>query len=266
MSYTTEQVALQQRFHDFCKSKGMKDNAISGAMGNISAECEWNLNLIEVGSGDGFGLFQWSYTRRTQLEAYGTDETHQFNFFWSELSGENLATTGADKQWFNAQGYTYDNYINDTYTPSDSASAFCWCFERPNADLAHEALRQSEAEYFYTEFSGGENPPIDPPIDPPSGTVGEVYTKLEKTPYNLKQLSSEQITFLKTLKFNDSVKMKFTFNHNKRQVGQNFLGNKLTFDNKEYKIRNVLSNGYIQLATSGNICYKNINPRYIVKI
>lgn len=416
MSYTTEQIALQQRFWDFCKSKGMNEKAISGAMGNISAECSWNLNLIEVGNGVGFGLFQWSYTRRTQLEAYGTDETHQFNFFWSELSGENLSTTGAEKQWIDAHNYTYSNYSSGTYSPTDSASAFCWCFERPAADTAHESLRQSESELFYTQFSGGGssddsdkvenavkwmidiandnthgydqtnrwgpdydcssfvisgfeqagiklktngatytgnmkavclslgfktvdwqndssklvrgdillnevhhacvyigngqivqasqnelgtttggqtgdqtgkeiyirdyyvyssgwdcvlrygNGSVTPPDNPPSGTVGEVYKKIEATSYNVKQLSTEQITYLKTLSFNDKVKMKFTFNHNKRQIGKNYLGNKLTFDNKEYKIKDVLSNGYVILTNGENVCYKYLNPVYIVKI
>jgi hypothetical protein len=93
--------------------------------------------------------------------------------------------------------------------------------------------------------------------------AGEVYAKLQKTPYNTKELSAEQVTFLKTLSFNDTVKMKFSFNHNKRQIGVNYLGNKLTFDNLGYKIKDVRNDGLLILATDGNVCYKYVNAKYI---
>jgi hypothetical protein len=169
MSYTTEQIALQTTVWNYCRNKGIPETATAGIMGNISAESSWNVNSIEEGNSIGFGLFQWSFSRRTQLESYGTDLQHQLEFFYSELTGENLNVTGADLQWFNANSYTYDNFISGNYNANESASAFCWCWERPNVDLAHENLRQSEAVTFLSQFtgttgggdngSGEENPP-----------------------------------------------------------------------------------------------------------
>jgi hypothetical protein len=94
----------------------------------------------------------------------------------------------------------------------------------------------------------------------------EVYKKIKSTSYNMNQLSAEQITFLKTLSFNDSVKMKYTFNRNKMYIGSNFLGNRLKIDEKEYILVSVRNNGFIILSTSGgNSCYKYINPSLITK-
>lgn len=95
------------------------------------------------------------------------------------------------------------------------------------------------------------------------GDLSEVYKKIKNTPYILNQLEPEFILFLRTLNINDSVHMKFTFDHNKRQVGKNYLGNKLTFDNKEYKIKDVRNNGLIVLDFSGSVCYNYINPKFI---
>ncbi|MEI2419987.1 hypothetical protein V6O07_06915, partial [Arthrospira platensis SPKY2] len=97
-------------------------------------------------------------------------------------------------------------------------------------------------------------------VAPPSPNEGQVWAKIVKTPYNTKQLTQEQINYLKTLNIGDNVKMKFTFNHNKRQVGQNYLGNKLTFDNKGYKIKDVRNDGYIIIVYGGSLCYKYVNP------
>jgi cell wall-associated NlpC family hydrolase len=394
-------------------AKGLNEKATAGIMGNISQESSWDDQEIEAGIGIGFGLCQWSYTRRTQLEAYGTDLEHQLNFLWSEMTGDDLSTTGAELQWINKNGYTYSDFSAGNYSPSDSASAFCWCWERPNAGEANESFRQSEAENFYNTYKGTtgggsstdnsiavENavkwmidianddshgydqdnrwgPDYDcssfvisgyeqagiqlkengasytgdmknaciacgfkeidwgndssklvrgdiilnevhhvccyigngqivqasanefgqatggqtgdqtgkeicirdyyvyssgwdcvlrlgnGAITPPSPKEGEVWQKILKTPYNVKQLTDDETTFIKTLSFDEVVHMKFTFNHNKRQIGQNYLANKLTFDNLGYKIKDVRNDGYIILSYGGNECQKYVNPKYI---
>jgi cell wall-associated NlpC family hydrolase len=398
---------IQQYVWNYLINKGLNEKATAGIMGNISQESSWDVTEIESGSGVGFGLCQWSYSRRTQLEAYGTDLDHQLNFLWSEMTGENLSETGAELQWNNAQGYTYSDFSGGNYSPSDSAAAFCWCWERPNASEANLSYRQSQAESFYTTYhgtsddsakkvenavewliniandnthgydqtnrwspdydcssfvisgfeqagiplktngatytgdlknvaiatgfkvvdwgndesklirgdillneadhvcvyigngqivqasenelgtaTGGQtgdqtgteievrsyyvfsagwdcvlrygNGAITPPSNPEV-----IWNKILKTPFNTKQLSAAQISFIKTLDINSNVKMKFTFNHNKRQIGKNSLGNKLTFDNKTYKIKDVSTNGYIILTYGGSLCLKYVNPKYI---
>lgn len=121
------------------------------------------------------------------------------------------------------------------------------------------------------------------PIDPNTSIEGDVYPKILASSYNVNQLTATQITFLKTLSTLSYVqplppitepptvypppirvaKMKFTFNHNKRQIGQNYMGKKLTFDNKEYKIKDVRNDGYIILIYGDSLCYNYVNPIYI---
>jgi hypothetical protein len=99
-----------------------------------------------------------------------------------------------------------------------------------------------------------------------STTAGEVYAKIQKTPYITNQLTADQVTFLKTLSFNDKVHIKYTFNRDKKTIGSNFLGNRLKIDEKEYIIKDVRNNGFIILSTdSGNVCYKYVNPSLITK-
>jgi cell wall-associated NlpC family hydrolase len=432
---------IQDYVWNWLRNKGLNEKATAGIMGNISQESSWDATEIEAGSGIGFGLCQWSYTRRTQIEAYGTDLDHQLEFLWSEMTGENLSITGAELQWYNKNGFTYSEFSAGNYSPSQSASAFCWCWERPNALDAKESYRQSQAEVFYSTYQGSsgstnnnaqkvENAVLwliaiandethgydqdnrwSPDYDCSSfvisgfeqagiplktngatytgdmknaaintgftivnwnndvnnlvrgdillnethhtcvyigngqivqasinelgtvrggqtgdqtgkeiyvrsyydytygwdcvlrygsGSIGngssgtggtggvpsddtfddnyfnkyesyfekyddlsEVYKKLIETPYIMKQLSANFIKFLRTLNFNDNCHMKFTFDRTKRQIGQNYLGNKLTFDNKEYKIKDVRSNGFFVINYGGSECYNFINPKYI---
>ena len=147
---------------NFLKSKNIADEVASAIMGNIEAESEFNPSLIESGSGVGFGLIQWSYDRRTALESYGTDLEHQCIFLWAELNGGD-SSIGAKKEWIDTKGYTYNNFIWNMYSIEEATSAFCWCFERPNASVAHLDRRKKSANDYYNKFkgSGGE---IDNPV------------------------------------------------------------------------------------------------------
>lgn len=124
----------------------------------------------------------------------------------------------------------------------------------------------SDIDYVLRLVSSSPIEPPQPP-QPPKPTEGEVYKDILKTPYNIKQLSQEQINFLKTLSYGDSVKMLFTFNRKKRDVGKNFIGNRLTFDNNSYIIKSVTNNGFIKIGISNDdICLKRINPKYIKEV
>lgn len=156
---------IQNSLWNFLKSKGLPDKSISAVFGNISQESSWDVTEIESGTGIGFGLCQWSYERRTQLEAYGTDLSHQQEFLWSELTGQNTAITGASKQWIDKQGYlSYNDFMSGNGDINSLTSAFCFCWERPNASEANLQYRQEQANYFFTKFNG-QNPP-NPPPDP----------------------------------------------------------------------------------------------------
>lgn len=100
-------------------------------------------------------------------------------------------------------------------------------------------------------------------VNPPVGNEGEVWEAIKNSSYNVNQLTEQEINYLKTLSFNDYVYMKHTFNRNKRFIGKNCFGNKLTFDNKRYIITNVTSKGFVTIKFSNESCSKIINPKYI---
>jgi len=255
-------LSIETSVWNYLKAKGLPEKSIASVMGNIEAESSFDPTEVESGNSIGFGLCQWSFGRRTQLESYGKDLVHQEDFLWAELSGQNLAITHADYQWINKSPYlTNTQFMAGSGSIDDLTTAFCFCWERPNVDLAHLDRRIQQANAFFTQFTGTGGGTVDPPPDPT--TDGDFYTKLLTTTYNVNQLSAAQITFLKTLSIKDSVKMIFSFNHNKKQIGTNYVGSHLTFDTNTYIINSVRSNGDVVLSNGENVCYNYINPKFI---
>lgn len=160
---------IKQAVWNFLRSKGLGELSTAAVMGNIYQESRFDPNLVEYGSGVGFGLCQWSYSRRTQLEAYGTDLTHQELFLWSELTGQDTNTTGASYQWIEKDGYlTHTQFMNSDGDINTLTAAFCFCWERPAADQAMLSTRQQQAALYYSTYKSTEPPPPPPP--PPVGT------------------------------------------------------------------------------------------------
>lgn len=148
-------MTYQEITWNFLIGKSLNEKSIAAIMGNIQMESGFNPDIIESSTGIGFGLCQWSFGRRTQLEAYGTDINKQLEFLWSELSGENRFITGADFQWINKIGYlNHDDFMIGNGSIDDLTSAFCFCWERPAIETAHLAERQEYANIYYTQFSG----------------------------------------------------------------------------------------------------------------
>lgn len=95
------------------------------------------------------------------------------------------------------------------------------------------------------------------------GTTGEVWNKIKASSYNVNQLTAEQTTFLKTLKFTTKVKIKFTYDRRKYN-GVNFTGKRLTIDDLSYIIVDVENNGFVKLTNdTNNKCYKFVNPKLL---
>lgn len=160
---------IQQYVYNFLHGKGLPHVSICALMGNITGESSWDPNAIEAGNSIGFGLCQWSYSRRTQLEAYGTSLYHQCEFLWSELTGENTATTGADYQWISDPASSVDGgegfYCSNSDFRNGNGSiefltkAFCYCWERPAYATNHlDSIRIPSAKEFYNTMNPGDNP------------------------------------------------------------------------------------------------------------
>ena len=143
---------------------GYSEYAVAGVMGNIQAECDFDPTLVEWGSNIGFGLCQWSYGRRTQIEAYAaskgvspSDVQTQLEFMLAEMTPEkmegNLAEDFADSQFIPQSDY--ERWKNSEL-PEEAAEIFCWAFERPNKSIRNGALskRITWARKYYEEFHG----------------------------------------------------------------------------------------------------------------
>ena len=145
---------IEKQTWSFLRGKGLPEKSCAAVMGNIEAESEFNPSLVEAGNGIGFGICQWSFERRTKLERYGTDITHQLNFMWAELTGE-VGDTGASKEWINMSGCkTLDDFMNGNGEIAELTQAMCYCWERPNRALAHLERRQSSAQTYFQKFTG----------------------------------------------------------------------------------------------------------------
>lgn len=157
-------MSTEKTVWNFLRNKNLPEKSVAAVMGNIYAESGFDLNLIEEGNGIGFGLCQWSFERRNQLERYGTDLKHQLNFLWAELSGK-VGNTGATFQWIDMGSYlSHSNFMDGKGGIDDLTSAMCFCWERPNASLAHLDRRQQKAKEYFKEFtgsSGGDSANLD---------------------------------------------------------------------------------------------------------
>lgn len=144
------------------RAEGYSKEAVAGVMGNIYAESGFNPSVVEKGSGIGFGLCQWSFGRRTQLEAYAqskgvepSDVDTQIEFLLTEINrGVGPAQGYAKNQIITYKGYTRVMWENAS-TPEDAATAFCWTFERPG--IPNMSRRTEKAREYYEMYGNVEN-------------------------------------------------------------------------------------------------------------
>ncbi len=141
---------------------GYSKEAAAGVLGNIEAESGFSPDLIEGGSGIGFGLCQWSFGRRTQLESYAAskgmdpgNENIQVEFLIGEITPGGGADGYASYQLVTYNGYSPSDWENAT-TPEDAAIAFCWSFERPG--IPRMNVRTEAARRYYEQFKDAERP------------------------------------------------------------------------------------------------------------
>lgn len=146
------------------REAGFSEYAVAGVMGNIYAESGFDPAIIEGGSGIGFGLCQWSFGRRTQLEAYAaskgkeaSDINTQVEFLLTEITpgAAGPAQGYASYQLLYYNGYNGDMWKSAT-TPEDAAVAFCWSFERPGTPRM--SVRTEKAREAYEAYKGKTRP------------------------------------------------------------------------------------------------------------
>lgn len=131
---------------------GLNNAAACGVLANMSAESGIIADRNEIGGGGGYGLCQWTGTRKTRLEKWCDDN--------------DCDPTSMDGQlWF--LQYELEEYYPDVLealesTPNtaqgayDAAHMFCMDFERPK-DKASEAVKRgnSAKNDFWPMYSSG---------------------------------------------------------------------------------------------------------------
>ena len=130
---------------DFLKSKGLNNEACAAVLGNIERECHFDINAVES-NGEGHGLIQWSYDRKTNLLNYAksqnkpwTDIDVQLEFLWAELTSTEKGSL---------------NMLQNATDVKSAAIMFNKMFERSGdkSGSAGEQERVTSASYWYNQF------------------------------------------------------------------------------------------------------------------
>ena len=124
---------------DYLIEQGYSAIQVAGIIGNMYQESGVNPAREET-NGIGYGLVQWSFGRRQQLEAFAeskgksaSDIYVQLEFLVKELK--------EGKQFYG----TYAEQFANPYSVDQATEAFCWGFERPHKDHANMANRKKQA-------------------------------------------------------------------------------------------------------------------------
>ena len=143
---------------------GLTEIQAAAIMGNIEQESRFDPNRIQAKTGAGFGLCQWSYGRRKQIEAYASsvgkpagDIDLQVKFLLAELNPNGGCNGYAKYQLMTTkyEGKSWDkNLFLVTNDLTIATKAFCYCWERCHEKDAMMDVRLNAAKKYYTEFTG----------------------------------------------------------------------------------------------------------------
>lgn len=152
---------IQYQVWQGLRGAGYNETASAAAMGNIEHESGFDPDLVEKGSGVGFGLVQWSYGRRTAYENYAKskgkspgDLQTQIEYLLKELQADSgVWTKGSTKYGFGT--LTRDDWANGNDLDT-ATKAFMCCFERPSysSSVNHIDRRLASAREYYEAFTG----------------------------------------------------------------------------------------------------------------
>lgn len=140
--------------------KGWTKEAICGMLGNMQSESSINPgiweSLDEGNMSGGFGLVQW-----TPASKY-TNWADSNGYSWGDIEGQiNRIVYEVENglQWISTSSFpmTFEEFTKSTDTPYNLAMVFIANYERPLEP--NQPIRGTQAEYWYTELTGGVNPP-----------------------------------------------------------------------------------------------------------
>ncbi|MFV0527180.1 MAG: C40 family peptidase [Lachnospiraceae bacterium] len=149
--------------------RGVPHIQAAAILGNMEAESSLNPGTVEAGNGIGFGLCQWSFGRRKQLEAYAANFKQsvaavgtQMDFFWLEYAPDANREGWASFQWIVSQ-YSYERFIA-AKTIEEATEVFCHGWERCKKEesISHlKSRRIPQAKAFYDKYHNYKAPGQD---------------------------------------------------------------------------------------------------------
>lgn len=150
---TTEQIGTATMVFNKLKEAGFSDAAACGILGNIQAESGMRSSAVEIGSGEGWGLCQWSFGRKSAVKNYCKEHGYaedsaegQAEYLIHELETESTWISG-----LKSVGMTINEYkaLQDMNKASDY---FCVYWERPL--IPNLETRQTYAQGYFTALGG----------------------------------------------------------------------------------------------------------------
>lgn len=151
---------------NFFITKGYSPIVTAGLIGYIGGESNFDPTIEEIGSGIGYGLCQWSFSRRTELIAWcnanGYDYTSvqgQLEYMYYEIEVKDTTfhyycnygcyATVCGGYHAGIGGLTGFKNLNDVY---EVVWCFTWWWGRPDASVPRIEERYQIAQTYYTQF------------------------------------------------------------------------------------------------------------------
>ena len=130
-----------ERAWNFYQEEGFSEEATAGILGNFMRESKMNPAAEEIGNKIGYGIAQWSFTRRTDLEKW----TKENNFLVSSLEGQlNFSIYEMQKMKFGKYSYAQFKKLKDV---KEATEVFEKHFERAGVVAINERIKYAQETY-----------------------------------------------------------------------------------------------------------------------
>lgn len=173
---------IEKKVWQGLRGAGYTEVQTAGVMGNIYAESGFNPAVVERGSGIGFGLCQWSYSRRTSIEKYAkklkksaNNVDVQLSFLIAEMNPKGGAKGYAHYQFgtVTRDGKKWSGKVFKNAKDVETATkCFCYSWERPG--VVRMDVRINAAKKYYKKYTG-----LDPASINLDGTDTEQQTETQ---------------------------------------------------------------------------------------
>ena len=130
-----------ERAWNFYQEEGFSEEATAGILGNFMRESKMNPAAEEIGNKIGYGIAQWSFTRRTDFEKW----TKENNFLVSSLEGQlNFSIYEMQKMKFGKYSYAQFKKLKDV---REATEVFEKHFEIAGVVALDERIKYAQETY-----------------------------------------------------------------------------------------------------------------------